>query len=79
MIQPNKKIKQESYSNLTDYSLECPKGLRSFFVFVDFEDKSSCLWSNIFAVDRREANQMVLEKFADCLGYMKGYSLLEAY
>lgn len=80
MILPEKRIKVESFGNLTDYSLtgKCPKGCKSFFVFVRFEDESECLWSNIFAKSRQIANLLVLQKFNDCLPYMVGYNLHES-
>ena len=80
MIQPEKRIKQANFANLTDYSLtgKCPKGCKSFFVFVRFEDESECLWSNIFASSRQIANLLVFEKFFDCMPYITGYNLHEA-
>lgn len=58
--------------NLTDYSLECPKGSRKFFAFVHFTDETTCLYANIFTFDRKCALMPVLEKFHDCLDYIDG-------
>lgn len=77
MITPDKRIEQKNFANLTDYSVKCPKGLRDFFAFVGFEDDSECLLSNIFAVDRKEAMKIVLDRFADCIGYISRISLQE--
>lgn len=52
MIQPDKRPEQRSFANLTDYSKECPKGIRKFYAFVHFLDDSTCLWSNIFTFNR---------------------------
>ena len=80
MILPEKRPVQESFANLTDYSLtgKCPKGCRSWFCFVGMEDGSECLWSNIFAETRQIANLLVFEKFIDCLPYIERVSLHEA-
>ncbi len=80
MILPEKRIQQESFANLTDYSLngKCPKGFKSFFVFVRFEDESECLLSNIFTATRAAALHFVLAKFSDCVSYITNISLLES-
>jgi hypothetical protein len=42
MITSNKRSElQRDFANLTDYSAKCPKGCRSFFAFVAFEDGSA--------------------------------------
>jgi hypothetical protein len=80
MILPENRIKQENFANLTDYSLtgKCPKGCKSFFCFIRFEDDSEILWSNIFAQSRQIANILVFQKFIDCMDYVTGYSLQES-
>lgn len=78
MILPDKRPVQSDFANLTDYSLECPKGIKRFYVFVHFTDDSTCLWSNIFTLDRRCAHLLVLEKFADCLNYISSINIHES-
>ena len=63
MILPDKRPVQSDFANLTDYSLECPKGARKFFAFIHFTDDSTCLWSNIFTFNRSCALMLALEKF----------------
>ena len=75
MITTDNRIIEENFVNLTDYSLKCPKELRSWFTFIDFTDRSSAMLSNIFAKDRAGAMLIVLERFADCIGYIQGISL----
>lgn len=77
MILPDKRPVQSDFANLTDYSLECPKGCKFFFVFVHFTDESTCLWSNIFTFDRKCALMLVLEKFGDCLEYVSSINIHE--
>lgn len=79
MILPDKRPEQTGFANLTDYSQKCPKDLRSWFCFVRFSDDSLCLLSNIFAANRLAANAIVFSRFADCLPYMAGWSLQEAF
>lgn len=64
--------------NLTDYSLEHPKGYLSFFTFIRFEDGGEILLDNIFAKSRLEAHQYGLNRFADCLAYMQGFTVYES-
>ncbi len=78
MAQANKRPEQSNFANLTDYSLECPKCIKRFYVFVHFIDDSTCLWSNIFTFDRRCAHLLVLEKFADCLNYISSINVHES-
>lgn len=78
MILPDKRPVQSDFANLTDYSLTCPEGCKSLFVFVHFTDDSSCLYSNIFTFDRKCALMLVLEKFHDCLDYIDGINLHES-
>lgn len=78
MIQPDKRPVQSDYANLTDYSLQRPQGMRRFYVFVHFLDDSTCLWSNIFALDRRSAHLRVLKKFNDCLEYICSINVHES-
>lgn len=75
MITPDKRIIEDGHVNLTDYSLKCPKGLRRFFSFVSFTDSSCAHLSNIFAKDRASALKIVLDRFADCFGYIYDISL----
>ena len=55
MITSDKRIAQDGFANLTDYSAVCPEGLKRFFVYVHFTDFSTCLLSNIFAATRTAA------------------------
>ena len=75
MITADKKIEQTSFANLSDYSQECPKGKRSFYVFVNFHDNSTCMKDNIFAVNRAEAFAIALQVFADCTAYIHSISI----
>ena len=75
MITSDKRIAQDSFANLTDYSAVCPEGLKRFFVYVHFTDFSTCLLSNIFAATRTAALQIALDRFADCINYLSGISL----
>lgn len=77
MILPDKKIVEKDFANLTDYSLQRPQSFRSFFAFVHFTDESSCLWSNIFALTRRKAINLVMDKFSDCLEYISSINIHE--
>lgn len=79
MILPDDRPEQTGFANLTDYTQKCPMGFRSWGVFVTFSDSSECLLSNIFAKDRLTANAIVLSRFADCLPYMAGWSLQDAF
>ena len=78
MIQPDKRPEQRSFANLTDYSKECPKGIRKFYAFVHFLDDSTCLWSNILTFNRSYAHLLVLEKFGDCLEYISSINIHES-
>ena len=78
MTLPDKRPQQSDFANLTDYSAKCPKGSRKLFAFVRFEDDSECLLNNFFAANCLMANAIVLERFADCLPYVVGYSLQES-
>lgn len=75
MIISDKRIAQDSFANLTDYSAVCPEGLKRFFVCVHFTDFSTCLLSNIFAATRTEALQIALDRFADCSEYLASINL----
>ena len=75
MITADKKIEQRYDANLTDYSTECPKGLRKFFAYCHFTDHSWCLLSNIFASNRAEAYAIAMQTFNDCIPYMCDLSL----
>lgn len=78
MIQSDKRPVQSDFANLTDYSLQRPQGMKRFYVFVHFTDDSICLWSNIFALDRRTAHLLVIEKFNDCLDYIGSINVHES-
>lgn len=78
MITKDKKIKQEKFANLTDYSLERPENTKEYFAWVRFEDNSECLLANIFTCDRATANAIVLERFIDCWPYMQGWTVYES-
>ncbi len=75
MITSDKRIAQDSFANLTDYSAVCPEGLKRFFVYVHFTDLSTCLLSNIFAATRTAALQIALDRFADCSEYLASINL----
>lgn len=75
MITSDKRIAQDSFANLTDYSAVCPEGLKRFFVYVHFTDFSTCLLSNIFAATRTAALQIALDRFADCPEYLASINL----
>lgn len=75
MITSDKRIAQDSFANLTDYSAVCPEGLKRFFVYVHFTDFSTCLLSNIFAATRNAALQIALDRFADCSEYLASINL----
>lgn len=75
MITPDKRIIEDNHVNLTDYTLKCPEGMRSFFSFIVFTDDSCIHLSNIFAKDRASALKIVLDRFADCFGYIYDISL----
>lgn len=75
MILPDKRPVQSDFANLTDYSLECPKGARKFFAFIHFTDESTCLWSNIFTFNRSCALMLTMEKFGDCLEYVSSINI----
>ena len=77
MILPDKRPVQSDFANLTDYSLECPKGARKFFAFIHFTDESTCLWSNIFTFNRSCALMLTMEKFGDCLEYVSSINIHE--
>ena len=75
MITTEKKFEQRNNANLTDYSKECPKGLRSFFAYCHVTDRSWCLLSNIFASNRTEAYAIAMQTFGDCIPYISEMSL----
>lgn len=75
MITSDKRIAQDSFANLTDYSAVCPEGLKRFFVYVHFTDFSTCQLSNIFAATRTAALQIALDRFADCSEYLASINL----
>lgn len=73
MITSDKRIKQEDFGNITDYSAVCPKGMKKFFAYAQFfakakrqadnTDMSYCLFSNIFAATRTAALKIALDRF----------------
>ncbi len=75
MITSDKRIKQEDFGNITDYSAVCPKGMKKFFAYAHFTDMSYCLLSNIFAATRTAALRIALDRFADCTEYLAGITL----
>lgn len=75
MITSDKRIKQEDFGNITDYSAVCPKGMKKFFAYAHFTDMSHCLLSNIFAATRTTALKIALDRFADCTEYLAGITL----
>lgn len=77
MIQSDKRPKEDNFGNITDYSLKCPDGFKTFFTFVHFIDASTCIWSNIFAKTRSGALSQVLLKFADCGDQIESINLYE--
>ncbi|MBR6747252.1 MAG: hypothetical protein IKL83_07745 [Muribaculaceae bacterium] len=77
MITSANHIKQDDFVNLTDYSAVCPKGKRTFFTFVHFLDYSTAHWSNIFALNRKDAMTQVLAKFSDCIEHIREIALYE--
>lgn len=77
MITSDKRIKQENFGNITDYSAVRPEGLKSFFAYAQFTDFSYCLFSNIFAPNRTTALLIALERFADCTEYLYGITIHE--
>ena len=62
--------KDEMIVTIGDYKQECPKGKRSFYSFVTFDDFSTVHWTNFFATNRTEALNQVMERFADCSEYI---------
>lgn len=77
MIQSDKRPHESNFTNITDYSLKCPEGLRRFYAFIHFTDESTCLWSNIFTKTRSEALAQVLKKFSDSTEYISSINLHE--
>ena len=75
MITSDKRIKQEDFGNITDYSAVCPKGMKKFFAYAHFTDMSHCPLSNIFAATRTAALRIALDRFADCTEYLAGITL----
>lgn len=75
MITSDKRIKQEDFGNITDYSAICPNGLKKFFAYAHFTDMSYCLLSNIFAATRTAALKIALDRFADCTEYLASINL----
>jgi len=78
MITSDKRIKQENFGNITDYSAIRPEGSKRFFAYAHFTDLSYCLFSNIFAPNRTTALQIALDRFADCSEYLEGINLHES-
>ena len=78
MILPDKRPVQSDFANLTDYSLECPKGARKFFAYIHCTDDSICLWSNIFTTSRTFATMKKKKKFSDCLEYITSINIHES-
>ena len=78
MILPDRKIKQNNFGNITDYSAVRPEGMKSFFAYAHFTDMSYCLFSNIFAMTRTIALAIARQKFADCEEYLQGITLYES-
>lgn len=78
MFTPDKHITEPSTISFTDYSKECPKGLRKFFSFVTFDDLSSIHIGNIFAANRAKAFAIVRKYFADSVEYIYEVSLQES-
>lgn len=77
MIQSGRLPQESNFANISDYSLRCPEGLRTFYVFIHFLDDSTCLLSNIFALNRSAALSEVLLRFADCTEYISSINLHE--
>ena len=81
----DKRIKQETFGNITDYSAIRPKGMKRFYAYAQFfakakrqaddTDMSYCLLSNIFAATRNAALKIALDRFADCTEYLAGITL----
>ena len=78
MITTDKHIKEDLYTNITDYTSVRPKGCEHFYAFVDFIDKSYMLLDRIFAVTRAEAMVIALNRFSDCMNYISGIRLYQA-
>ena len=70
MITSDKRIKQENFGNITDYSAIRPKGMKRFYAYAHFTDMSYCLLSNIFTATRTAALKIALDRFADCTEYL---------
>ena len=70
--------KEEQIVTIGDYSLKCPKGLRSFNAFVTFDDFSTVHWTNFFATNRSCALKQILERFGDCSEFIHSISLHES-
>ena len=75
MITPDKRIKQENFGNITDYSAIRPKGMKRFYAYAHCTDMSYCLLSNIFTATRTAALKIALDRFADCTEYLAGITL----
>ena len=75
MFTPDNHIKQETFSNLTDYREKCPEGLRCFYAYATFTDKSFTLYDRIFAKTRAEAYVKALARFADCFNHINNVSI----
>ncbi|MDD6026018.1 MAG: hypothetical protein PUD26_05390 [bacterium] len=69
--------KEEQIITVGDSSLKCPKGKRTFYAFVTFEDYSTVHWTNFFASNRTEAIKQILDRFADCTEYIQDISIHE--
>lgn len=70
--------KDEMIVTIGDYKQECPKGKRSFYSFVTFDDFSTVHWTNFFATNRTEALKQVMKRFADCTEYIHSISIHES-
>lgn len=78
MITADFLMKEETIVTIGDYSLKCPKGKRSFYAFVTFDDFSTVHWTNMFATNRTDALRQVMEHFADCTEFIHSISLHES-
>ena len=75
MFTSNNHIDPENFSNLTNYRDECPEGLRQFYAYATFTDKSFTLYDRIFAKTRAEAYVKALARFADCFNHIYSVSI----
>lgn len=77
MITPDKRIKEDSFANITDYSSVRPIGCKHFYAYFDFTDKSYMLLDRIFAVTRAEAIVIALNRMGDAMNYLTGIRLYQ--